>query len=85
MLPFVLYFIAALVIGFHLYGLLSLVAYGVSVNPLAVVALFGSLALLVAAYISLFRPRAAAKVALIAALAIWSFYAPGIANLVRAR
>jgi hypothetical protein len=84
-LPFVLYFIAALVIGFHLYGLLSLVAYGIPINPLELIAFFGSFCLLIAAYISLYRPRAAAKVALIAALAIWSFYAPGIMNLVRAK
>jgi hypothetical protein len=85
MLPFVLYFIAALIIGFHLYELLSLVAYSIPINPLELVAFFGSFGLLIAAYISLFRPRTAAKVALIAALAIWSFYAPGIVNLMRAK
>lgn len=85
MLPFVLYFIAALITAFHLYGLLSLVTYGLPINPLAVIALCGSLVLLLAAYISLFRPGAAAKIALIAALALWSFYAPGIASLVRVR
>ena len=85
MLPFLLYFITALVTGFHIYSLLSLVVIGVPINPFEIIALFGSLCLLVAAYVSLFRPRGAAKLALIAALAIWSFYGPAIANVVRTK
>ena len=83
MLPFLLYFITAVVTGFHIYMLLSLVALGVPINPLELVALLGSLCLLIAAYMSLFKPHAAAKLALVAALAIWSFYGPAIANAVR--
>lgn len=83
MTPFFLYFTAALVTGFHLYSLLMLTVYGVSFSPLELVALLGSFLLLVAAYISLFRPYAAARLALVAALAIWSFYAPALANLAR--
>jgi hypothetical protein len=85
MLPFVLYFLTAIVTGFHLYSLLSLAEYGAPLNPLELVALLGSLGFLVAAYISLFRPHAAARVALIAALAVWCFYAPAIAQVMRAR
>lgn len=85
MLPFCLYFVAALVTGFHVYSLLALAVYGVPVNPLELVALFGSLALLVAAYVSLFKPYVAARIALIACLAIWSFYAPALANSARAK
>lgn len=85
MLPFLVYFATGVVTGYHIYTLLALVVYGVPINPLAVIGLFGSLGLLIAAYISLFRPQAAAKVALIAALAIWSFYGPAIANVVRTR
>jgi hypothetical protein len=85
MLPFSLYFVTALVTGFHLYALLSVVVYGVPLNPLELVSWLGSLGLLVAAYVSLFRPRAAARVALIACLAMWCFYAPALANLVRAK
>jgi hypothetical protein len=84
-LPFVLYFVAALFTGYHLYALMSLVVYGVPVNPLELLAFLGSFALLVAAYVSLFRPRAAARIALIACLALWSFYAPALANYVRTR
>ena len=84
MLPFVLYFVTGIVTGFHLYSLLSLAEYGAPLNPLELVALLGSLGLLVAAYVSLFRPYAAARVALIAALAVWCFYAPAIAQVIRA-
>lgn len=85
MLPFVLYFVTAIFTGYHLYVLMSLVVYGVPVNPLELLAFLGSLVLLIAAYVSLFRPRAAARIALIACLALWCFYAPAIANYVRAR
>lgn len=85
MLPFVLYFVTAIVTGFHLYSFLSLAEYGAPLNPLELVGLLGSLGFLVAAYISLFRPYIAARVALIAALAIWCFYAPAIAQVMRGR
>lgn len=85
MLPFVLYFVTAIFTGYHLYVLMSLVVYGVSVNPLELLAFIGSFALLIAAYVSLFWPRAAARIALIACLALWCFYAPAIANYVRVR
>jgi hypothetical protein len=85
MLPFALYFVTAVVTGFHAYVLLSFVVYGVPLNPLELVSFLGSLCLFIAAYVSLFRPRAAARVALIACLAMWCFYAPALANLVRAK
>jgi hypothetical protein len=85
MLPFSLYFVTAVVTGFHMYALLSVVVYGVPLNPLELVSWLGSFCLLVAAYVSLFRPRAAARVALIACLAMWCFYAPAMANFVRAK
>jgi hypothetical protein len=40
---------------------------------------------MIAAFISLFKPHAAAKVALVASLLIWSFYGPAIAKLVRTK
>ncbi len=85
MLPFVLYFVTAMFTGYHLYLLMSLVVYGVPVNPLELLGFAGSFALLIAAYVSLFRPRAAARIALIACLALWCFYAPAIVNFVHAR
>ena len=85
MLPFALYFVTAVLTGFHAYALLSFVAYGVPLNPLELISFLGSFCLLIAAYVSLFRPRAAARVALIACLAMWCFYAPAIANLVRTK
>jgi hypothetical protein len=78
MLPFCLYFVAGLITGFHVYSLLALAAYGVPVSPLELLSFLGSLSLIIAAYISLFKPYAAARVALVACLVMWSFYAPAI-------
>lgn len=85
MLPFVLYLITGMVTGFHLYTLLALVVYGAPVNPLELISLLGSFCLLIAAYVSLFRPRAAGRLALIACLTLWCFYAPATANFVRTK
>lgn len=85
MLPFFLYLVTGVVTGFHVYNLVWLAAYGAPFNPLELVSLLGSLCLSIAAYISLFKPAAAAKLALLAALAIWCFYGPAIANVVRTR
>jgi hypothetical protein len=85
MLPFVLYFVTAVVTGFHVYTLLSFAVYGVPVNLLELLSLLGSFCLLIAAYVSLFRPHAAARLALLACLVMWSFYAPAIAKIVRTR
>ncbi len=84
MLPFILYFLTGVVTGFHVYTLLF-AAYGAPLNPLEVVSWLGSFCLLMAAYLSLFRPHVAGRLALIACLLMWCFYAPAIANLVRAR
>lgn len=83
MLPFCLYFVAGLITGIHVYTLLVLALYGAPANPLELAALLGSLCLLIAAYLSLFKPRAAARLALIACLAAWSFYGPAIAKSIR--
>ena len=85
MLPFFLYLIAGGLTGFQVYSLVALAAYGAPVSPLEYLSLLGSLALIVAGYLSLFRPRAAARLALVAALVIWCFYAPATLNSVRAR
>jgi len=52
---------------------------------LLVISLVGSFCLLVAAIPQPFRPYVASRVALVAALAIWYFYGPAIASLVRIR
>jgi len=84
MLPFILYFVTSVATGFHVFTLLF-AAYGAPLNPLELVSLLGSFCLLIAAYISLFRPHAAGRLALIACLLMWCFYGPAVANLVRAR
>jgi hypothetical protein len=85
MLPFGLYFVAGVATGFHVYTLLALTVYGAPFNSLELVSLLGSVALLIAAFISLFKPYAAARIALIACLMTWSFYGPAIANVVRTK
>ncbi len=85
MLPFIIYFVSAMVTGIHLLTLLSLAAYGVTISPFELLAVLGSFLMLVAAYISLFRPYAAARIALLAAIIMWSFYGPAIATYIHAR
>ncbi len=85
MFPFCLYFIASVFTGFHVYKFLAPAIYGAPSNPLELVSLLGSLVLLISAYLSLFKPRAAAKLALIACLAIWCFYGPAIAKSIRTK
>lgn len=85
MLPFCVYFVASVVTGFHVYTLLAMALYGIPANPFELVSLLGSLILLIAAIVSLFKPHAAARMALVASLLIWSFYGPAIAKLVRTK
>jgi hypothetical protein len=85
MLPFFLYFATGLITGLNVYTLLALAAYGIPFNPLELVSLLGSLCLLIAAYVSLFKPRVAARLALLASLTIWSFYGPAIAKSIRTK
>jgi phosphoglycerol transferase MdoB-like AlkP superfamily enzyme len=85
MLPFFLYFAAGVITGFHVYTLLALTVYGAPFNSLELVSLLGSVGLLIAAFIGLFKPYAAARIAFIACLMTWSFYGPAIANVVRTK
>ena len=85
MLPFFLYFAAGVITGFHVYTLLALTVYGAPFNSLELVSLLGSVGLLVAAFIGLFKPYAAARIALIACLMTWTFYGPAIAKIVRTK
>jgi len=85
MLPFFIYFVAGVVTGFHVYSLLALTVLGVPSHPLEFVSLLGSLCLVFAAYLSLFKPHAAARVALLASLAIWMFYGPAMLGAIEFR
>jgi hypothetical protein len=85
MLPFFVYFVAGVVTGFHVYSLLALTVLGVPTYPLEFVSLLGSLCLILAAYLSLFKPHAAARLAQLASLAIWMFYGPATVGAIEAR
>jgi hypothetical protein len=82
MLPFFLYLTAGALTGVHL---LMLLLMGAPANLLELVSLAGSLCLVGAAYFSLFKPYVAARVALLASLAVWCFYGPAIARAVTTR
>lgn len=84
MLPFFLYLGAGAAIAFHVYALLSLAVLGAALNLPELVSLPASLGLMLSAYVSLFKLAVAARIALLASLAAWCFYAPGIAALVKA-
>ena len=83
MLPFILYVVTGVVTGLHVYTLMF-AGFGMPFNPLELISFLGSLCLLLAAYLSLFKPDAAARLALVAALAMWCFYGSALANRVRA-
>ncbi len=85
MLPFSLYVITGVLTGVHLYLLLVFTVYTPAAALLEWVAMLGSLCLLVAACVSLFKPRVAARIALIACLLIWAFYAPATVRTVRTK
>jgi hypothetical protein len=84
MFPFLLYLVAAVLTAAHVYVLLSMAVFGAPRHVLELLSLFGSSCLLVSAVISLWRPRVAAKFALLAALSMWCFYAPAIATTIKA-
>lgn len=84
MLPFVLYAATGGVTGCHIYFLLVLGRYGVPQNIWEFVALLLSLCIVICAYISIYRPILAARIALVSALGMWCFYGPAIVATVRA-
>lgn len=83
MLPFVLYFLGGALTALHVYMLLSLTVLGAPHNALEFISLLGSLGLLVASYLSLFKPREAAQAALPASLVSWCFYGPAMLATLR--
>lgn len=82
MFPFILYLVTGFISGIYIYSLLSLTLYTAGFNALELLALMGCLCLIIAAYVSLARPREGARIALIAALMIWCFFGPAIAKTV---
>jgi hypothetical protein len=76
-LVFLLYFVAGVTTGLHI---LLMSGANNSLHPLQMVGLLGSVGLLIGAYLSLFQPDAAAKMALLASLLLWCFYGPAIAK-----
>ena len=84
MLPFILYVAAGALTAFHVYALWTAGISGVPHNILELISLLGSLCLIGSGYISVFRPARAAKLALVASLGMWCFYAPAMVATIRA-
>ena len=78
MLPLLLYAITGGTTGVQVFRLVMWAVWGKAVHPLGHVSLLGSVVLIVVAFFSLWRPRPAAWVALIATLCMWSFYGPAL-------
>lgn len=78
MFPFFLYLITGLTTGFQVFRLIMWAVWGRPPHPIEFVSLAGSLGLITAAVVSLFRPRIAAAVAFVASLAMWAFYGPAL-------
>jgi hypothetical protein len=74
--PFLLYVITGLATGAQVYWLLMWGVWGRPSHPLQYVSLIASLALILASFLSLYRSRQAAWLALVATLAIWVFFGP---------
>jgi len=82
-LALLLYALTGLATGVQLGYLLSWAIWGAPTSPLQYVALLGSVALLVAAVLSMWKPRAATTVALGGSLLLWCFYGPALYTLWR--
>jgi hypothetical protein len=82
MLPFLLYLLAGVITAIHL---LFLALAGAPLHPLQILCLAGSACLIVAGFLSLFKPYTAARLALLASLAMWCFYGPAIARTIRTK
>ena len=78
MRAFLLYGLTAGITGWDLLYLLVRSAWGAPVHVLEYVAGIGAILLLISAYLSLWKRRIAAQLALAAALAEWAFYLPAL-------
>jgi hypothetical protein len=81
--PFALYLITGIATAAPVIYALSWAVWGASIFATEYISLLGSTVLAVSAFISLINRRAAARIALFGVLAIWSFYLPAIAGVVR--
>jgi hypothetical protein len=75
------YLVAALFSGFFALRGLSLTMWGVQVNPIARIALLGSIGLLFAAITSTFKPDAGRKLAIASLVAMSTFWVPAVREL----
>ncbi len=75
---FALYVLTALALAVHLGYMLTLGTLTARIHVLEYVAAAGLAVTLLSAYLSLWRPKMSAQLALIGSLAAWAFYAPAI-------
>ncbi len=75
------YLVTGLLSGLFAIRALSMAVWGVHVNPIARIALLGSIGLLIAAIASVFKPDTGRKVAIVSLLAMATFWIPAIREL----
>jgi len=80
MFPIFLYLLSGLTTGWQVLRAVRWAVWGRPVHPLEGLSLLGSLVLIIAAVTSPFRPRRAAWLALVGALACWTFYVPALVH-----
>lgn len=85
MLPFFLYLLTGIATGLHVLYLLSWAVWGAPTHPLQYISVVGSLVVIVAAYVSLFKPRIAARFALLGLAAVWPFYVTAVVRTVQVK
>jgi hypothetical protein len=78
MFPFTIYLVTALATGVQVHWLLMWAIWGAPTHPVQFISLGGSFVLLLASFVALFRPRAAAVIAIVGSLAIFTYYVPAV-------
>jgi hypothetical protein len=82
---FLLYLLTAIMTALPVLLMLRWAIWGAPVSIWQYVSLIGSCLLVLAGFVSVSHRRAAARIAVVAVAAIWSFYLPVVASVVHAR
>jgi hypothetical protein len=85
MVSLLLYLFTGIVTAIPVLYALGWAVWGAGTSPLEYISLLGSLILVISAFLGLSSRRLAARLALVGALGVWSFYLPAIVVAVRIR
>ena len=84
-MTFLLYLLTAIMTALPVLFMLRWAIWGAPTSVWQYVSLLGSCLLVLAGFVSVSHRRVAARIAVVAVAAIWSFYLPVVASVVRAR